>query len=79
MKAAAITIQTHFRSFYARKSYRKMKREDINSKCLSYFDHQATIIQKVFRGYCVRRLIHNFYMRKNELKALEAKNQQFKE
>jgi hypothetical protein len=70
MKAAAITIQTHFRSYYARKSYRQKKREDINRKCMSYFDQQATLIQKAFRGYFVRKLIHNFYMRKQELKAL---------
>ena len=78
-KAAAITIQTHFRSFYARKNYQQNKQHDLNRKCLTYFSQQATLIQKVFRGYFVRKLIHNFYMRKQELKALEEKNQQFKE
>ena len=78
-KAAAVTIQTHFRSYYARKSYQQKKQQDINQKCLTYFDQQATLIQKCFRGFFVRKLIHNFYMRKKELKALEEKNQQFKE
>ena len=78
-KAAAITIQTHFRSYYARKSFKLKRRQDTNNKCLTYFDHQATLIQKVFRGYFVRKLIHNFYMRKQELKALEEKNNHFKE
>ena len=63
-KAAAITIQTHFRSFYARKSFRLKRKEDLNQKCLAYYSQQATLIQKVFRGFFVRKLIHNFYMRK---------------
>jgi hypothetical protein len=78
-KAAATKIQTHFRAFYARKIYRHNKRADLNAKSLSYFAQQAVLIQKVFRGYFVRKLIHNFYMRKKELKDLAEKNQQFRE
>jgi hypothetical protein len=45
---------------------------------LQYFAQQAIIIQKVFRGFFVRKYIHNFYMRKSELEALQTKNLQFK-
>ncbi len=78
-KAAATKIQTQFRAHYARRLYRQRKRADTNSKSLSYFAQQATLIQKVFRGYFVRKLIHNFYMRKKELKDLAEKNEQFRE
>lgn len=78
-KVAVIKIQTHFRSYYARTNYQQKRKQDLNHKCLTYFAQQATLIQKVFRGYFVRKLIHNFYMRKQELKALDQKNQQFKE
>lgn len=73
-KDAATKIQTHFRAYYSRKMYRQKKRADVNAKSLSYFAQQATLIQKVFRGYFVRKLIHNFYMRKRELKELSMKN-----
>lgn len=63
-KAAAITIQTHFRSYYARKQFKAKRREDLNRKCLTFYDQQATLIQKVFRGFYVRKVEHNFYMRR---------------
>jgi hypothetical protein len=73
-KEAAITIETHFRAFYARRQFALRKQTDRNSKHLHYFSQQATLIQKVFRGYFVRKYIHNFYLRKHELKALATRN-----
>lgn len=36
------------------------------------------MIQKIFRGFYVRKYVHNFYLRKEELQALAAKNDQFR-
>jgi hypothetical protein len=77
-KAAAIKIETHFRAYYARQQFRLRQSQDRNSRNLQYFAQQAIIIQKVFRGFFVRKYIHNFYMRKSELEALQTKNLQFK-
>jgi hypothetical protein len=78
-KAAATKIQTHFRAHYARRVFAERRRADRNAKSLTYFAQQAILIQKVFRGYFVRKLIHNFYMRKQELKELSLKNDQFRQ
>ena len=45
---------------------------------MSYFAQQAIIIQKIFRGFFVRKYLHNFYLRKEELNALDKKNMEFK-
>lgn len=66
-RAAAIKIETHFRAYYARKQFKLYQAQDRNSRNLRYFAQQAILIQKVFRGYFVRKYIHNFYMRKTEL------------
>lgn len=77
-KAAAIKIETHFRAYYARQQFKLRLAQDRNARNLQYFAQQATMIQKLFRGYFIRKYLHNFYMRKSELAALQAKNQQFK-
>lgn len=61
---AAIKIQTQFRAHYARKQFKKQQIKDFNEKNLRYFDHEARIIQKVFRGFFVRKYIIDFYIRK---------------
>lgn len=38
--------------------------QDDNRKNLLYFARQAVIIQKMFRGYFVRKCVHDFYLRK---------------
>lgn len=73
-KAAAIKIETHFRAYYARQQFKLRLAQDRNAKNLQYFAQQAIMIQKLFRGYFVRKYLHNFYMRKSELSALQAKN-----
>jgi len=78
-KEAAIKIETHFRAYYARKLFKQRLVLDHNLKNLKYFSQQATVIQKVFRGYFERKYLHNFYLRKSELKALQTKNEQFRE
>jgi hypothetical protein len=52
--------------------------QEHNKKNLSYFAQQAVMIQKIFRGFYVRKYVHNFYLRKEELQALAAKNDQFR-
>eukprot|EP00879_Flechtneria_rotunda_P010431 GHRR01010907.1.p1 GENE.GHRR01010907.1~~GHRR01010907.1.p1 ORF type:complete len:359 (+),score=175.27 GHRR01010907.1:313-1389(+) len=39
-----------------------------------YFHHQATVIQKHWRGYCSRSRVHDFYKRKAYLAAVAAAN-----
>ena len=48
--------------------------QDDNHKNLAYFAQQAIIIQKMFRGFFVRKYVHDFYLRKQELQALDRKN-----
>jgi predicted HAD superfamily hydrolase len=64
-KAAAIKIETHFRAYYARQQFKLRQAHDRNTQNLQYFAQQAILIQKVFRGYFVRKYINNFYMRKS--------------
>lgn len=52
--------------------------QDDNQKNLAYFARQATMIQKIFRGFFVRKYVHDFYLRKEELRALERKNDEFR-
>ena len=77
-KTSTIKIQTLFRAFYARKMFKTLRMKDQNNKNLQYFARQAMIIQKFFRGFYVRKYVHNFYLRKEELKALERKNEDFR-
>lgn len=49
--------------------------QEDNRKNLLYFAKQAVMIQKIFRGFYVRKYVHNFYLRKEELQALDKKNQ----
>ena len=77
-KAAAIRIETLFRAFYARKMFKIRRLKDQNEKNFAYFARQAINIQKVFRGFYVRKYVHNFYLRKQELQALEKKNEEFR-
>lgn len=52
--------------------------QEDNRKNLLYFAKQAVLIQKIFRGFFVRKYVHNFYLRKEELQALDKKNQEFR-
>jgi hypothetical protein len=63
-KQSAIRIQTFFRSWHARKQYKFKKILEDNRKNLVYFSQQAVTIQKNFRGYFVRKCVHDFYLRK---------------
>lgn len=64
-----------FRSFNSRKQFKIKKMQEDNRKNLLYFAKQAVLIQKIFRGFYVRKYVHNFYLRKEELQALDKKNQ----
>ena len=63
-KAASIRLQTAWRVFNACKKFKMMKMLDNNRKNEAYFAKQAITIQKLFRGFFVRKYIHNFYLRK---------------
>ena len=51
-----------------------MKFEKIQKVNLLYFNNFATIIQKNFRGYYLRKYGRNFFDRKNNLKQINQKN-----
>lgn len=77
-KAAAIKIETQYRAYHARKHFKIKQSKDYNEKNMHYFAQQAILIQKIFRGFFVRKYKNNFYLRKQELQALQTKNEQFK-
>ena len=65
-------------STVAIKKVKIRKMEDNNQKNFAYFAKQAIMIQKLFRGFFVRKYVHNFYLRKEELQALEKRNEEFR-
>ncbi|EUD65566.1 hypothetical protein C922_04072 [Plasmodium inui San Antonio 1] len=46
---------------------RKLKRQRLEEQAVLYMSDSATKIQKVFRGYCSRKYIHDFFRRKREI------------
>lgn len=77
----AILIQTILRGFLQRKSYKKMLAEVCHRKRMEYFNKAATTIQKMWRGYYIRKYACDFggyYKRKEYLKNLESKNEEMR-
>lgn len=74
ISAKALSIQTQWRRFQARIYYRKLVSLALLQKRAAYYNHQATFIQKVWRGYYVRKYIHNFYARQLYLDGVVTNN-----
>ena len=70
LHTSAVVIQKHLRAHLARKLYTRMQEDYIKSLRLAYFNHNATMIQKWFRGYFSRKYMHDFHARKGYIKAV---------
>ena len=73
--ASVILIQRWMRGHLARHKFGIKIKERCTVKNHKYFDYQARIIQKYFRGYYSRMYIHDYFARDNYLKFIEEKNQ----
>jgi len=63
-RAAAENIQRIYRGYIARVDYEYMLRAKEKRERMAYFDRNATIIQKIWRGYYSRKHVHSYYRRK---------------
>ena len=67
-----ITIQRVFRGhLYGRRLKRQIIEERNRNEKNQFYHYCATQIQKVYRGFRVRKYVHNFYQRKEYLKFVE--------
>ena len=62
------------RGYLARQKFTIKKKQRFTTKNLKYFDYQARIIQRYFRGYYSRMYIHDFFARSNYIKFIDDKN-----
>ncbi|XP_056135307.1 spermatogenesis-associated protein 17 [Lampris incognitus] len=74
----ATIIQKIWRSFAARARVRQMVKEAYFIMKMNFYQAMAVRIQCRWRGYYVRKYIHNFYARKRYLDGLAMKNEQVK-
>jgi hypothetical protein len=59
--------------------YRKKLDAAVKKMMLDFYNDQATIIQKRWRGFFVRKYVHNYYARKHYLAMVEKKNSMIRE
>lgn len=71
----ATTIQRHFRGHKGREIYRRIVQEKVTKMRIDFFNKQATLIQKLWRGYYIRKYIYNYYSRKRYLEGVIIKNE----
>ncbi|XP_062276734.1 spermatogenesis-associated protein 17 [Scomber scombrus] len=70
----AIIIQKIWRGFTARARFRQMVKAAYFIMKMNFYEEMAVRIQQRWRGYFVRKYIHNFYARKSYLEGLSMKN-----
>ena len=73
---SVILIQRWIRGYLARRAFVKKKMARYTKKNHKYFDYQARIIQRYFRGYYSRMYIHDYFARDNYLEFIKDKNEQ---
>lgn len=61
---AAKNIQRVFRGYMARLEYEQRLKAKEKRERMAFFDRNATVIQKMWRGYYSRKNIHSYYRRK---------------
>lgn len=71
----ATTIQRHFRGHKGREIYRRLVQEKLANMRIDFYNRQATMIQKSWRGYYIRKYIFNYYTRKRYFQGLVEKNE----
>ncbi|KAJ8306875.1 hypothetical protein KUTeg_014959 [Tegillarca granosa] len=71
----ATHIQKNFRAFLGRRYYRILVKNSVLIMKLNHYNAMATKIQKVWRGFYVRKYVFNYHSRKRYLDALQIKNE----
>jgi len=71
----ATAIQRRWRGFLGRRFFRILLKNAIFIMKLNSYNAKAAKIQKVWRGYYVRKYVYNYYSRKRYLEALQVKNE----
>ncbi len=77
-KRATQKIQRIWRGYIGRCQFMNKKQSEMEEKQSKFFNEQAKIIQKYFRGYFSRRYKHDFYARKNYLQDVQTKNEEIR-
>ncbi|XP_037091210.1 spermatogenesis-associated protein 17-like [Pollicipes pollicipes] len=70
----AVVIQQHWRGYLGRRSYRRLLQATVLQAQADYYRHQATLIQKTWRGFRSRLYIFNFAEWKGYLTFVEEQN-----
>jgi len=73
---AAVNIQRVFRGYITRLDYEKKLKEKERKERMAYFDRNATLIQKIWRGYISRKKVHSYYRRKAYILGVMQKGEQ---
>lgn len=79
IQRAVRTIKRMWKGFKIRVTFLKLKKLEKNKMQLSYFNSIATIVQKMFRGYYIRKYKHDFYARKRYLNNVAQKNSEIRD
>ncbi|CAL8364597.1 unnamed protein product [Gadus morhua 'NCC'] len=72
----ATIIQKRWRGFSARARLRQMVKAAYFIMKIHFYEAMAVRIQRIWRGFYVRKYVHNFYDRKRYLEGLAIKNDQ---
>uniref|UniRef100_A0A1I8IU60 Spermatogenesis associated 17 n=1 Tax=Macrostomum lignano TaxID=282301 RepID=A0A1I8IU60_9PLAT len=75
LNRCAIRIQRHYRGFMGRRRIRAILIDSVKRMCLDHYNKQAAQIQKMWRGFYVRKYVFDYYSRKKYLESLVAKNE----
>ena len=75
-KRAARKVQRVWRGYVGRCQFMKKKMTEMEQKQSKFFNEQAKIIQKYFRGFYSRKYEHDFYARKSYLQHVQKKNEE---
>ncbi|CAF1003078.1 unnamed protein product [Rotaria sordida] len=78
LNRCATLIQTRWRIYKAQQLFRQKLKEHVLQLRLKYYDDNAVKIQKIWRGFYVRKYVLDFYSRKRYLTGLEQKNEQIR-
>ena len=73
-KRAVMNIKRIWKGFKTRMLFHRLMKQEKQRMQLTFFNSMAMIIQKIFRGYYVRKYKHDFYARKRYLNNVAQKN-----
>ncbi|XP_055329517.1 spermatogenesis-associated protein 17-like [Paramacrobiotus metropolitanus] len=78
-QGAALTIQTNWRIFLAKRKVSEMRLEQQMRNLAAFLDRTATIIQSAWRGYYARKTSLDYYKRKKKLQEIQRINDSMRE